>query len=66
MFCRKNKKYYFAKKWGCHGTPGIPGVDGPVRGFKTTQEFRVSFIFSINSKDFCKNGIFDTKLIVKT
>ena len=29
MFCRKNKKYYFAKKWGCHGTPGTPGVDGP-------------------------------------
>ena len=26
MFCRKNKKYYFAKKWECHGTPG---VDGP-------------------------------------
>ena len=29
MFCRKNKKYYFAKKWECHGTPGTPGVDGP-------------------------------------
>ena len=29
MFCRKNKKYYFAKKWRCHGTPGTPGVDGP-------------------------------------
>ena len=31
LFCRKNKKYYFAKKWGCHGTPGTPGVDGPVK-----------------------------------
>ena len=30
MFCRKNKKYYFAKKWGCHGTCGTPGVDGPM------------------------------------
>ena len=29
MFCRKNKKYYFAKEWGCHGTPGTPGVDDP-------------------------------------
>ena len=29
MFCKKNKKYYFAKKWECHGTPGTPGVDGP-------------------------------------
>ena len=29
MFCRKNKKNYFEKKWGCHGTPGTPGVDGP-------------------------------------
>ena len=29
MFCRKNKKYYFEKKWECHGTPGTPGVDGP-------------------------------------
>ena len=37
MFSRKNKKYYFAKKWGCHGTPDTPGVDGPdTPFFKTT------------------------------
>ena len=35
MFCRKNKKYYFAKKWGCHGTPGTPGVDGPAMLMKS-------------------------------
>ena len=29
MFYRKNKKYYFAKKWGCHGIPGTRDVDGP-------------------------------------
>ena len=34
MFSRKNKKYYFAKKWGCHGTPGVDGPDTPF--FKTT------------------------------
>ena len=26
---QKKQKYYFAKKWGCHGTPGTPVVDGP-------------------------------------
>ena len=35
MFCRKNKKYYFVKKWGCHGTPGTPGVDGPAMLMKS-------------------------------
>ena len=29
MFCRKNRKYYFAKKWGYHSTLGTPGIDGP-------------------------------------
>ena len=29
MFCRKNKKYYFAKKWGS------PGVDGPAMQMKS-------------------------------
>ena len=26
----QKKKYYFAKRWACHGTPGTLGVDGPV------------------------------------
>ena len=39
-FCRKNKKYYFAKKWGCHGIPGTPGVGGPVCSHKDVKEER--------------------------
>ena len=27
---QKKKNYYSAKKWGCRGTPGTPGVDGSV------------------------------------
>ena len=44
MFCRKNKKYYFAKKWGCHGTTGTPGVDGP-GVYQIMEDFAVNLLW---------------------
>ena len=48
MFCRKNKKYYFAKKWGCHGTPGTPSVDDPGFSLLVSAYRKTLKVFNVN------------------